>query len=181
MFEAYRKIFSSETTWGWIAPLFIPIVLWYLSVNQGIRDEGLIGEIGNRNEVLSQVKKHAEDIENFPGEPIISIHNARDGNEEMRLIVRTVVAKAKLNKPLSSFIFSGFMALLLALWGGAIAWRFVPPLKDETGVAKKSKGETGAAKRFDMHRKLLDDIIAFFNTCALIFFFGFQKIIEYIK
>jgi hypothetical protein len=160
-FGVIRKCFRVGTAFGWLAPLLLPVLLWWFSTNSALHTLGLLGEERSRSDAISTLTKYAEAVRTFPGEPQILIYDKRNANREARLVVRTLNDETFRNDVLGPFIFPLFMTILFAVWLAAIAIRY-------------------RASPHDPWRARLDNILMFGNIAALAWFVGFKALAEHV-
>lgn len=157
-----RQWFDVRTSYGWLLPLFLPLLLWWLSTQKALNDTGLISEIYDRTAAIAKVTnyvKDVSDVSSFPGKPVISVHNKRNGNKEARLVVRTMNDMDVIDDVLTPFIFPALTSILFGLWCIAIAWKFGKPPR----------------KSFMDH---INVMLIWVNIGAMSWFFGLSRILE---
>ncbi len=153
MLDKVRKCFDINSGGGWFLPLIIPIALWWFLIQGALQETGLKGEIRSKVNTIAIISEYTDDVNTYPGEPIISVLIKRNGNREVRLVVRTMSEEGVINDIFVPFIFPALMSVLFGLWCCSIIIKFKTPASDPW-------------------RKPIVELLMWSNIFAIVYFFG---------
>lgn len=157
-----RQFFNVNTKYGWLLPLVIPVALWWLSTQHALKDVGLISQLQPREAAVATVNGYATTLKDFPGEPVISVHEERNGNKEARLVIRAMGERGVIYDAVIPFIFPALMGFVFSCSCCALILRF--------------RGTPN-----DAWQQWAVDIVMSANLLALLWYFGVRQIWEFLS
>lgn len=132
----YKKLFFPQPNND--LPAFVPVILIFVLVFlflQGVlQTYGILAPEVDKKSAIEHINKYRNDLNNFPGKPIITLSRFEDGNVEDRLTVRVLDGRGRKYDPYISMASILILSLVFSAWVSSIVIYHVSPTQGERAI-----------------------------------------------